>query len=145
MHRDYYGRQGLYEAELYPGMMDLVRDLHAAGVKVCVATSKYYALAERMLDHFGLSSFVHYAAMSDGTELTSTKRAMLTRVLAHCGTPAEQTIMVGDTVYDAEGARDAGLPFLGVLFGYGAREEMERAGARRFAVDAGGLRKQLFA
>jgi haloacid dehalogenase superfamily, subfamily IA, variant 1 with third motif having Dx(3-4)D or Dx(3-4)E len=144
LHREYYGKYGLYEAELYPGIMDLVRELHGLGVKVCVATSKFHVLAERMLEHFGLTPFLHYSVMSEGTELTSTKQAMLDKVLTHCGTPREQTVMVGDTIYDVEGAQGAGLPFIGVLFGYGTREQMEHAGARRFAGDAVDLRRQLF-
>ena len=41
-------------------------------------------------------------------------------------------LMIGDTKYDAAGARDAGVPFLGVLYGYGTREEMQAEGASRF-------------
>jgi phosphoglycolate phosphatase len=52
--------------------------------------------------------------------------------------------MVGDTMYDAEGAREAGTEFIGVLYGYGTREEMEQAGGRLFAADAAELKKMLF-
>lgn len=51
--------------------------------------------------------------------------------------------MIGDTRYDAAGARDAGVPFIGVLYGYGTREDMEEQGARVFAANAGDLRRLL--
>ena len=144
LHREYYGRYGVYEAELYPGILDLLRELHALGVKVCVATSKFHTMAQLMLDHFGLTPYLHYAAMSDGTERTSSKAALLASVLEHCGSLPEQAVMVGDTIYDAEGARDTGTPFVGVLFGYGVRQQMESAGARHFAADTNELRRCLF-
>lgn len=144
LHREYYGEHGLFEAEPYPGIPGLLRDLHASGVKVCVATSKFHTLARRMLDHFGLSPWLHYAVMSDGSELTSTKKDMIARVLEFCGTPEDRALMVGDSAYDAQGARDAGVAFAGVLFGYGTRAQMEESGAEHFAADTVELRNMLF-
>ena len=51
--------------------------------------------------------------------------------------------MIGDTRFDAAGARDAGVPFLGVLYGYGTRAEMEREGASRFVSSVEELRAAL--
>ena len=83
--------------------------------------------------------------MSDGTEMSSAKTGMLKRILERSGTPADLVVMIGDTRYDAEAARDTGIPFIGVLFGYGTRAEMEAAGARHFVNNLEELRADLWA
>ena len=145
LHRDYYGTRGLFEAAPYAGAERLLADLHAAGGRVCIATTKYRPLARRMLEHFALTPYIFHAEMSDGTEMTSAKQGMLTRTLKRSGVPPGRAVMIGDTRYDAEAARDTGIPFIGVLFGYGTRLEMEAAGATRFVADIEGLRAELFA
>ena len=120
-------------------------DLRGAGATICLATSKYSVMAEKMMEHFGLRPLLDHMAMSGGTERRSTKKDMLLEVLAACGTGPGQAVMIGDTMYDAEGAREAGTAFIGVLYGYGAREEMEQAGGSLFAADAEELKRMLFA
>lgn len=144
LHREYYGSKGFLEAEPYPGLPELLRDLHEAGVKVCIATSKFGPMAEKMLEHFGLSQWILYMAASKGTEINSDKTEMMLDVLRQTGSAAEHTVMIGDTRYDGEGARGAGLPCIGVLYGYGSRASLEQSGVREFAENADDLRKLLF-
>ena len=47
--------------------------------------------------------------------------------------PCEQCVMIGDTEYDARGAKDAGVPFIGVSYGFGNRDEMLRCPCIGFA------------
>ena len=54
-----------------------------------------------------------------------------------------QTVMVGDRRHDVEGAKETGLPCIGVLHGYGGREELEKAGAAFIAEDMDQLRELL--
>ena len=145
LHREYYGARGLFEAAPYAGAERLLADLHAAGGQVCIATTKYRPLAQRMLEHFALTPYIFHAEMSDGTEMSSAKTGMLARTLERSGVAPGRAVMIGDTRYDAEAARDTGIPFIGVLFGYGTRAEMEAAGAMRFVEDIEGLRGELFA
>lgn len=145
LHREYYGERGLFEAAPYAGAEDLLADLHAAGGRVCIATTKYRPLAQRMLEHFALTPYIFHAEMSDGTEMSSAKTGMLNRTLERSGVPPGRAVMIGDTRYDAEAARDTGIPFIGVLFGYGTRAEMEAAGARHFVSNLEELRVDLWA
>ena len=142
-YREYYGSHGAYEASFYPGMELLLRDLHKAGAAICLATSKYSVMAEKVMDHFGMGSYFRYKAMSDGTEALSTKKAMLAKVLSESRSSAADSVMIGDTVYDAQGAFANDLPFIGVLYGYGTRKEMESEGAGCFAADVPELRTLL--
>ncbi len=143
LHREYYVSKGLYEAQLYPGIKDLLRDLNGAGVKVCVATAKHYIPAGIMMEHFGLTPFIHHSEMNNGTERKSSKKEMIASVLAHCDSEAKESVMIGDTVYDVEGAVGNDVSFIGVLYGYGLRKEMEEAGARTFAANTREMRAEL--
>lgn len=143
LYREYYGPIGAFEAELFHGIADLLRDLKSAGAAISLATSKYSVMAEKMMDHFNIRPYFDFAAMSQGREVTSQKKKMIEQILADSGTPPDRTVMIGDTSYDAEGARQAGTAFIGVLYGYGGREEMEAEGGRVFAADVAGLRSLL--
>ena len=144
VYREYYGQTGVFEAEPYPGIKELLEDLNQAGAVVCLATTKYSVMAEMMLKHFGLWQLIRHAAMATVDQVKSTKKEMLQDILARCGQGPEKAVMIGDTLYDAEGAASAGLDFIGVLYGYGLREEMEQAGGRKFVADTRMLREALF-
>ena len=144
VYRDYYGRTGAFEAELYPGIKTLLEDLNQAGAVVCLATTKYSVMAEKMMNHFGIRGLIKHAAMATVNQTQSAKKEMLQDLLKRCGQKPENAVMIGDTRYDAEGAAAAGLDFIGVLYGYGLREEMEQAGGRKFVADAMSLRSALF-
>ena len=49
------------------------------------------------------------------------------------GVPCEQCVMIGDTEYDARGAKGAGVPFIGVGYGFGDRDEILRCPCIGFA------------
>ena len=142
LHREYYGSKGAYESKLYPGVGALVKKLHQAGAQVCVATSKFHVVAKEILAHYDLMQFITYSAMSDGTELSSKKAEMIAKVLDFCKSSPQSTVMVGDTYFDLEGAKQNNVPFIGVLFGYGSRCEMQ--GANYFVNNISELEKVLF-
>ena len=127
LHRDYYGTKGAYESKLYPGVNALLKTLHQAGANVCIATSKFHIVAEEILAHYDLKKFITYSAMSDGQELSSKKSEMIAKVLAFCNSTPQAAVMIGDTYFDLEGAKENNVPFIGVLFGYGSRLEMKEA------------------
>lgn len=145
LYREYYGTRGVYEAVPYPGMEDLLGELAAAGARLCIATSKYGVMARKMLDHLGLTPLFAHLSMSEGREGHSTKEALINGCLEALRIPATKAVMVGDTGFDARGARETGVPFIGVLYGYGTREEMRAEGASRFAADVAELKALLFA
>lgn len=133
-YREYYKPIGLYENEVYPGIEPLLQSLCHSGRTLAVATSKPELFAVRILDHFGLSKY--FKAIC-GCELDGTrgnKDEVILYALGRCGitTPAE-VLMIGDRDYDILGAKKAGMDGLGVLYGYGSRQELEDAGAKYIA------------
>lgn len=133
--REYYNETGWLENLPYPGMEDFLRGLKEAGLTLLVATSKPEAIAVRILNHFGLAKyFDHIAGAPLGSEEGSRKSAVIRSALSRLDAPAG-AVMVGDRRHDAVGARETGLPCIGVLYGYGDREELEEAGADFIAED----------
>lgn len=128
-YREYFQRQGMFENTVYPGVPELLEQLQSAGKQLMVATSKPTVFARAILDHFGMAA---YFSGVTGSELDGTrtdKGEVIACALASGGFRPELAVMVGDRSYDVIGAAQNGLPSVGVLYGYGSREELEQAGA----------------
>ena len=114
----------------------MLRQLKAAGIKVLMATSKPEKYAGQIAEHFGFDQYFDFigGACMDGTR--TVKHEVIEYVLETCGiseTDRKNTVMIGDRRHDIEGAKQSGLHSLGVLYGYGSREELEHAGAEAIA------------
>jgi len=142
-YREYYNRQGAYENSVYPGICGLLTQLRKNGLKLAVATSKPMTPAKQVLDYFELSSRFDYISAESDSDFGRGKETLILPVLEHFHVPASRAVMVGDTKYDAAGARKAGIDFVGVLYGFGTREEMEREGAVNFVETVSALGKFL--
>ncbi|MBO7365027.1 MAG: HAD hydrolase-like protein [Lachnospiraceae bacterium] len=131
LYRAYYAPKGIYENAVYEGVPAMLEALRAAGKKVVLVTSKPELFAVRILEHFGLSGLfdgVYGATMDEVTR--SEKIDVMRYAMRDLGIrdPGE-AVMAGDRKYDVEAANALGIPSVGVLYGYGSREELERAGA----------------
>ena len=133
-YREYYAVKGIFENLVYDGISQTLAELQKNGVKICLATSKPELYAKQILEHFELDSYFTAVAGSkmDGTR---TKKAeVVERALMLLGNPSvADCVMIGDREHDVLGGSAHGLDTVGVLFGYGDREELERAGATYIA------------
>ncbi len=130
LYRERFGEVGLYENAVYPGVETLLSELNDSGWTVHVATSKAHVYARRIVEHFGLAA--HFGQIF-GAELSgerSDKGDLLEHALEVSGALPAWSIMIGDRSHDMVGAGKNGLTGVGVLYGYGSREELVRAGAR---------------
>ena len=128
-----FSEKGIHENALYPGIRALLEKLLDAGKTLHVATSKPLVLAERVLNNFDIAK---YFASASGVplELVDKSKADVIRdAMAEQGIRPENAAMVGDRLYDIEGAKANGILPVGVLYGYGSRAELEAAGARLLA------------
>lgn len=128
LYRERYGVTGLFENEVIAGIPALLDGLADAGIRLFVATSKPRVFAERILAHFGLAD--RFASIH-GSEFDGTrtdKRDLLRHVVASEGIAAPAAVMIGDREHDAIGAREVGMPAIGVRWGYGSDEELLAAG-----------------
>lgn len=133
-YREYYRDKGIFENYLYEGFEDLLRVLKENNKILIVATSKPEVFAKQILEHFGVDQYFTYIAGSnlDGTRVN--KDEVIRYALESCKiTDLSKAIMIGDREHDIIGAKKVGIDSMGVLFGYGDRKELEKAGAKFIA------------
>ncbi len=129
-YREYYKEKGIFENQLYDGIPQLLQSLCDAGIRLFVATSKPECFAVRILEHFSIQQYFTYVAGSclDGTRSGKDEVIAYALKAGNIQDPAS-AMMIGDRSYDITGAKKNGLASAGVLFGYGSRQELEKAGA----------------
>ena len=128
-YREYYSTKGLFKNELYEGIDKLIPDLKNAGYKLVLATAKPEMFTFRIMEHFGLDKYFDFIAGALDSEKRIEKHEIIEYALESINADKEKCIMIGDRKNDIEGAKMNGLESLGVLYGYGSREEHEKHGA----------------
>ena len=128
-YRERFGTVGLFENELYSGIPEVLSALQKAGYRLFLATSKPTVYATQILDHFGLSSYFEFVGGAEIGGPRIHKPDVIEYVLAENHLKREETVMIGDRKYDMEGGKGANLATVGVLYGYGDREELTEYGA----------------
>lgn len=129
-YREYFAAKGIFENKVYEGIPELLQELYDKRLVLAVATSKPTVFARKILEHFNL---IHYFADVIGSNLDGSRvdkgevikealRVMDIRDL-------EKTVMIGDRKHDVIGAHRNNIKAIGVIYGYGGREELEKAGA----------------
>ena len=128
-YRQHYGESGLFGSEPYPGIRSALRDMREAGLRIYLATSKREVFARRILQHLELAAYFDdiYGSIPGGK--LDHKPELLAHILSEQNIPASRSLMVGDRRHDIVGAHAVGMRGLGVLWGYGSRDELETAGA----------------
>lgn len=133
-YREYYAVKGIFENLVYDGIPEALAKLRDGGVKICLATSKPEVFAKQILEHFGLDGYFTAVAGSEMDGTRTKKAEVIERALGLLGNPdAGDCVMIGDREHDVLGGAAHGLDTIGVLFGYGSREELEHAGATHIA------------
>ena len=130
--RSRYRTVGKFENFPYPGIRETLQTLKAQGHRLFVATSKPEVLANEVLNHFDLARYFEQIAGATLDGSRSHKADVITYLLGLTG-DVGQTLMVGDTAFDVIGAAAHGIPTIGVSWGYGTVEDMEKAGAKAIA------------
>jgi phosphoglycolate phosphatase len=129
LYRERFSDVGLYENGVYDGIGEVLTTLSQSGQRLFVATSKPHVFAERIIEHFGLR---HHFEQVFGSELDGTrvdKSDLLQYALKIAAVDPAKTVMIGDRSHDMVGAGNNGMKRIGVLYGYGSRDELIGAGA----------------
>lgn len=129
-YREYYRNKGIYENRLYDGIEELLQYLKEKGKTIILATSKPEEFAVEILKHFNIDKYFHCiaGASMDGSRVK--KADVIRYAMDKSGiTDTSSVVMVGDREHDVLGAAHLGIDSIGVLFGYGSREELKKAGA----------------
>jgi phosphoglycolate phosphatase len=145
VYRRYYEGGGIYDAKVYSGMTQLLKELKSAGCRLGVATSKSQRFAVIVLKHCGiLDYFDTVAGAPDNIEVKWLKKDSVEKAMGElAGANKHNTVLVGDRVFDAQGAKEAEIDSIGVLFGYGTKAELEASPFKVIAVDIKSLSELL--
>ncbi len=145
-YREYFSTNGLFENEVYDGIDNLLCDLKKAGKKLLVATSKPEVYAKQILEHFDLLKYFDFVAGATLDEKRVKKDDVIEYALESCNiNDCKKVVMVGDRKHDVLGAKKFGIDTIGVLFGYGSRDELSDAGAVYIAENIKDISDILFA
>jgi len=132
------------DSVVYPGMLGLIRALHAAGVPLALATSKGESQAIRIIEHLGVTECFTVICGSSEDETRSAKKDVVEETLRRLREQSidlSNLVMVGDRSHDIEGAAHHGVPAIMVEWGYGSPAEASGAIAIVHSVDQ--LREKL--
>ena len=124
-YRVRYAERGMHMCAPFPGVVDMLKALHNAGIFLATATSKPTEVVTPILHEQGIAGFFDHIGGASMDKSVDTKTAVIRSVLADSRLKNRKILMVGDRRDDMQGAADCGIPAVGVLYGYGSREELE--------------------
>lgn len=137
LYRDFYNEKGKYINKLYSGIENVLKILKDNGVKTAVCSSKYEKFAEEIISILGVSNYFDVVCGSSFDGSRKDKKDLIPYAVESFGgdflKDRDKTVMLGDTYFDARGARLCGVDFVGVEYGYGSKKQMEDEGAEVFA------------
>lgn len=128
-YRERYVPIGVHENEIYDGIPEMLSALRNVGKRLYIATSKPEHFAKGILAELGLDKYFDGVFGSTLDESRNTKDKVLAYAIKEIGLDKSRSVMVGDRFHDVEGAKDNGLPCIGVLYGFGDEKELMGAGA----------------
>lgn len=141
-YRERYSDTGIFENEVYDGIVPCLETLKAAGKIICLSTCKPEPFAVRILEHFKLDKYFDVVTGSDleGTRkqkyqvIEETFKRLSANVLRQELTEEllneikADSVMIGDRNQDVNGAHQVGIECIGVRYGYAKPDELEDAG-----------------
>jgi len=129
IYRERFAPIGLFENEIYEGVISMLEKLKAQGKTLVLATSKPWVFAEKIAQKYGIAPFLSelFGSELDGTN--TDKALVIQNAMKAIGANADNTLMVGDRMHDVIGAHKNGIKCIGVTYGYGSEEELVKSGA----------------
>jgi phosphoglycolate phosphatase len=127
VYREYYRVKGIFENKVYPGINELLKKLKENNKILACVTSKAAYYAQQILDHFNLNQYFTHLVGSN-MDLTCTHKIELIKLaLSHFpNNHNSDFIMIGDRADDIIGARHNKIASIGILYGYGSPEEINK-------------------
>lgn len=129
--REHYEQSGKLENRVYDGIPKLLQNLKNANYRLILATAKPEIFSASIMEHFELDCYFDFM-YGCNEKIKRINKADVIRdlIAAHPDITRENTIMIGDRDHDVLGAAQNGLDCIGVLYGFGDREELQNAGAK---------------
>ncbi len=145
-YREYFQTKGYTQQEPYAGALEMIKDLHASGATLAVATSKPTKFADIIVKGYGVRDCFKTFTGSTMDRSRIHKTDVLTYLISQLDNQDKSgMVMIGDREHDLMAAKACGIDAIGVLYGYGSREELDAHDPVYLADDIAGLREYLLA
>ncbi len=129
-YRSQYAIDGWCDCDVYDGVLEMLGAVREMGKKVALATSKPIEFAAKVVDKFGISEHLDFLGAATDDKTRDKKVDVIKYVLDSMNVKdTSRVLMIGDRLYDIEGARQLDIKTLCVLWGYGSQEEFDQYGA----------------
>lgn len=131
--REYFSVTGIFENRVFDGISETLATLSKRGYKHCVATSKPHEFAMRILEKFDLLQYFDFVSGASMDEKFTDKAMIIKYAMEQLQINSTEVLMIGDREHDIIGANKNGIDSMGVMYGYGCREEFVNNGAKYIA------------
>ena len=129
LYRDRYRPICWAECRPFEGMHEMILKLRELGVTTVVTTSKPTYFTQRILEKFDMTGDFDLVCGSEFDGTRGKKWEVIDYALKQLGISAREAVLVGDRMYDIQGARRCGMDCVGVAFGYAEPGELSEHGA----------------
>lgn len=128
-YRERFVPIGMFENSVYPGIPEVLEALKNKGFRLAIASSKPEPFIHQILEHFGIKDYFEVIVGPTLGEQGTTKKECVEEALRRLDLldRRDQVLMVGDTHYDVEGAREMGVDCLAVTYGYEDPEVLKQS------------------
>ena len=145
IYQKHYARKGRDLNELYPEIEELLQTLSARGAKLFVATSKEEEAAKYVLRKLRIAQYFTAVSGANHYNSISTKEEVLLQLIEKEKPEIFENVLVGDTVFDVEGAEKIGMDCIAVSYGFNTAEQLKACGAKAIAATVSELQTILLA
>ena len=122
-YREYYSKTGIFEFSLYDGMKEMLKAL-SEKYDLYITTSKPTNYAKMILEKEDILKYFKFVSGSEADKPDNTKSQVVNYVIDKFQLNKSDCVLIGDTKFDGEGAKEVGINFFGVSFGFGTLSEL---------------------
>ena len=134
-YRRYQGEHQELMTAPYPGVPEALAILRAAGHPMAIVTSKYFAMANRVLEHVGFTPFFDLVIGGDSIERPKPNPDPVLLALGTLGVRPAEALLIGDSPHDIRAGNAAGVPTAAALWGPFSRGQLEPARPTHWLMD----------
>lgn len=129
-YREYYDNGGMFNCQVYDGVENLLDELNKRGYSLMICSSKPEHACKKLLEKLGIAKYFTDICGATNDGRIDSKEDVINLCFERAPWKhKDETILIGDTKYDAEGAKICDLTCIGITWGFGSREELFSAGA----------------
>lgn len=128
-YRERYRKIGYLESRLYDGVTETLKALKEQGYILATASSKPLHFVDQICENLKIKQYFDFLGGTEFDNTSESKATVIENAMKNLGAGLDNTLMIGDRLFDIEGAHQVGIPCCAVLYGFGNREEFEEYNA----------------